>query len=141
MITLSLFLCSCNNNHYIDAVYQYRAEIHNHTYTMQITLNKEGTAYLRILEKPIIEDLGDIRNLTPLYEGSVRGIYRREKDPDSYFIYQTGGAPFFDASALKLVQTITLGDDGYVYYCYTYDSWGTDEEDCDKKVARYTRIK
>lgn len=140
IITLSLFLCSCTGNRYIDATYQYKAEIHNHTYRMQITLDKEGGAVLQMLDKPIIEDLGDIRNLSRLEKG-ISCNYDRTESPDGYYIWRAHDN-LYDVLALRLVSTICLADDGYVYYCYSIDSWDTDE-DCGnlKRVGRYTRIK
>ena len=109
---------------------------------MQITLDKEGYAVLQMLDKPIIEDLGDIRNMSRLYNEGIECYYSYATDTKGYYVYSVSRDYLYDVSALKLVQTIYLDGDGYVYYCYTNDSRNTDE-DCGnrKRVTRYTRIK
>lgn len=146
MITLSLFLCSCDNNHYIDAVYQYRGEIHKHTYNMQITLDKEGGACLRMLDEPIIEDLGDLRHLPKLHKDGVLGSYYYVKECDCYYVY-----PFddywYDTSSLRFVEGIYLGKDGYIYYAiktwgkndYVYIGDAQDVINHRNRVASYTK--
>lgn len=98
----------------IDATYQYSGEINNHAYNIQLTLDANGGAQLKMLDKPIIESLGDY-DLWDLYNDGVDGYYNFDKECGCYHVIPNGDY-WYDAHALDLVTSIFIGDDGYLYF-------------------------
>lgn len=144
----SMLICSCSPNHrYIDAKYQYTGVINNHSYKIQLTLNKEGDAHLQMMEKPIIEDLGDLRALPKLYNEGHYGGYEYDKECACYRVY-----PFdeywYDLSDLHFVTEIFIGNDGYLYFGtkdftlkgYVYSDGAVDAQNHTNKGPRYTKL-
>lgn len=113
--TLSLFMSSCSEHHnYIDAKYQYKGEINSHTYNIELTLNKNGGAHLQMLDKPIIEKMGDY-DLWDLYDNGVNGYYEYDKECGCYHVFPYSDY-WYNTHALTLVTSIFIGDDGYLYF-------------------------
>ena len=146
-IVLTIFLGSCSKDPgYIDATYQYKADIQKHGYNIQITLNQQGRARLQMLDEPVIVDLSDLRHLPKLHKEGVYGSYYYVKECDCYCVYPDDEY-WYDTSALRFVTGIYLGKDGYIYY--TIKTWGKDgyvyvgdEQDVvnhRNRVASYTK--
>jgi len=114
LITTLFISCSISPRR-IDAKYQYQGEINNRTYNIQLKLDKNGGAHLQMLEKPIIERMGDYE-LLDLYNDGVNGYYEYDKKCGCFHVIPYGDY-WYDEHALDLVTSIFIGDDGYLYFC------------------------
>ncbi len=114
-VLLAMLCVSCSEDpRYIDAKYQYKGEINSHTYNIQLTLDKEGRAHLQMLDKPIIERMGDY-DLWDLYNKGVNGYYEFDKECNCYHVIPYSDY-WYNTYAFDLVTSIFLGDDGYLYF-------------------------
>ena len=118
-ITLALPMVSCGHK-LINATYTFKGEVHGKTYNMQLTLNKSGAAHLKMLDRPIIEDLSDRQWLPELYNKGLYGHYRYDKDCKCYYATYLGYREiknvWYDIDALDFVKGIYIGNDGYLYF-------------------------
>ncbi len=128
-VTLALPMASCGPK-YIDATYTYQGEVHEKTYKMQLTLTKDGRAHLKMLDRPIIEDLSDIQWLNELHDEGVYGNYLYEKEHKCYRVWTHADRGidnvWYQISSLNFVSTIYIADDGYVYFSrekFSSDTW------------------
>ncbi len=145
--TLSLFMSSCSeHHHYIDAKYQYKGKINDHTYNIQLTLDKEGKAHLQMMDKPVIERLADY-DLWDLYNDGLNGYYEYDKECDCYHIVPYSDY-WYDETALHFVTSIYIGNDGYLYFStkrfvypeYKYSSGLQDAKTHTNKGPQYTKL-
>lgn len=113
-ITATLLMACSSSLKYINATYQYYGKVNGNTYRMQITLKDDGTALLEMLDKPIIEHLGDYE-LNTLYNDGITGWYDYSETADCYYLI-CYGEQWYDLDALDFVKKIYLGNDGYLYF-------------------------
>lgn len=122
-------MASCGPK-YIDATYTYQGEVHGKMYNMRLTLTKDGRAHLKMLDRPIIEDLSDIQWLNELHDEGVYGNYLYEKEHKCYRVWTHADRGidnvWYQISSLNFVSTIYIADDGYVYFTrekFSSDTW------------------
>lgn len=148
MTISSLLFYSCSPNlRYVDAQYQYTGSVNNHSYKILLTLNKEGGAHLQMMEKPVINDLGDLRVLPKFYNEGLYGCYEYDKECACYKVYPYDES-WYDQSSLHFVQAIYIGNDGYLYFStkeytskgYIYSDGAYDAKNHTNRGPKYTKL-
>ena len=118
-VTLALPMVSCGPK-FINATYTFKGEVHGKTYNMQLTLNEHGAAHLKMLDRPIMEDLSDRKWLPKLYNEGIYGYYNYDKECKCYYAYSLEDRGiedvWYDMRALDFVKEIYIGNDGYLYF-------------------------